>query len=209
MPHLQKKTALITGCSTGGIGWAMAKAESLTELSDVEILEVDVTDPEIISQCKETVAQRTSGKLNVLINNAGAEFVCPLLDTGIAEAKKLDDINVWGPLAMAQVSIASGLPICGRVSAYASAKAAEARMSEVIRLEPKPLGVRVLTAVLGSYYEVQEHAYKQRMAHQGESMKVEPFAKELVKDILSGNRGPWYVDKLSNADPGVELVKRL
>jgi 1-acylglycerone phosphate reductase len=132
--------------------------------------------------------------------------------------------------------------------AYASAKAAVARMSEIMRLELEPLGVRVVTALLGSvdtpifgkpggqmklpktsyYYEIQENAYRQRMAHQGESMKVEPFAKELVNDILSGNRGPiwhgsfaalvrfatwacpqWYIDKSSNSDRGIELVKRL
>ncbi len=121
-------------------------------------------------------------------------------------------------------------------------------MSEVMRLELEPLGVRVVTALLGSvdtpifgkpggkmnlpktsyYYGIQEHAYKQRMAHQGESMKVEPFAKELVKQILSRTKGPiwhgtfaalvrfvtwacpqWYVDKAANSDRGVELVKRL
>jgi 1-acylglycerone phosphate reductase len=38
----------------------------------------------------------------VLVNNAGAEFVCPLLDVDIAESKKLYDVNVWGPLAMVQ-----------------------------------------------------------------------------------------------------------
>ena len=120
MATVQKKTVLITGCSTGGIGWAMAKvfhdrgyyvfatlrdpakAEDLKELSDVEILALDVTVPETITRCKETVAKRTGGNLDVLVNNAGSEFVCPLLDTDIAEGKKLYDTNVWGPLAMLQ-----------------------------------------------------------------------------------------------------------
>lgn len=120
MATVQKKTVLITGCSTGGIGWAMAKtfhergfyvfatardpskAADLSELNDVEILELDVTIPQTISRCKDTVAKRTGGKLDVLVNNAGVEFLSPLLDVDVAEAKTLYDINVWGPLAMVQ-----------------------------------------------------------------------------------------------------------
>ena len=49
-----------------------------------------------------TVAKRTGGTLDVLINNAGVEFVSPLLDVDIAEAKRLYDVNVRGPLAMVQ-----------------------------------------------------------------------------------------------------------
>lgn len=120
MTTAQKKTVLITGCSTGGIGWAMAKnfhergfyvfatardpskAVDLSGLSNVEILELDVTVPQTISRCKDMVAKRTGGKLDVLVNNAGEEFLCPLLDLDIAEAKRLYDVNVWGPLAMVQ-----------------------------------------------------------------------------------------------------------
>ena len=121
MATIQKKTVLITGCSTGGIGWAMAKsfhqrgfyvfatgrnpsktAADLAQLSDIEMLELDVTVPETITQCKEIVSQRTSGRLDVLVNNAGVEFNAPLLDTDIAEAKRLFDVNVWGPLIVTQ-----------------------------------------------------------------------------------------------------------
>ena len=120
MATVLKKTVLITGCSTGGIGWAMAKkfheqgfyvfatardpskAADLSELSNVEILELDVTEPQTISHCKDVVAKRTGGKLDILVNNAGVEFLSPLLDVDVAEAKRLYDVNVWGPLAMVQ-----------------------------------------------------------------------------------------------------------
>jgi 1-acylglycerone phosphate reductase len=74
----------------------------LLDLDDVEVLELDVTVPENISRCKEIITMRTGGRLDVLVNNAGIEFNSPLLDTDIAEAKRLYDINVWGPLAMVQ-----------------------------------------------------------------------------------------------------------
>src|SRR3569833_549489 len=277
MPTVLKKTVLITGCSTGGIGWAMAKvfrerdfyvfatlrditkAGDLAELSDVEILELDVTIPETISRCRDIVENRTDGKLDLLINNAGSEFNCPLLDTDIAETKKQNDTTDREPLAMGQAfaplliaakgvvtnhsSVASVLPIVWagtlrlcfpllvsprsstllflssdsteltrQLGTYASAKAAEARMSEVMRLELAPLGVRVVTLVLGSvatplfgtpggrmklpetsYYRgVEEQAYMQRMAHSNEAMELEPFAQALVEDILDGRRGPIW-----------------
>lgn len=120
METVQKKTVLITGCSAGGIGWALAKsfqkrgfhvfatardtskAKDLAELSDVEILQLDVADLASIAKCKDIVTKRTGGRLDVLVNNAGVEFVSPLLDVDIAESKKLFDVNVWGPLAMVQ-----------------------------------------------------------------------------------------------------------
>lgn len=74
----------------------------LAELSNIEILQLDVTLPNTIAQCKEIVSKRTGGRLDVLVNNAGVEFNSPLLDTDLAEAKRLYDVNVWGPLAMVQ-----------------------------------------------------------------------------------------------------------
>lgn len=120
MALIQKKTVLITGCSTSGVGWAMAKifqergfhvfaavrdpgkAAGLSDLSDIDILELDVTVNRTISKCKDAIAQRTDGKLDILVNNAGVEFQSPLLDVDIDEAKRLYDVNVWGPLSIVQ-----------------------------------------------------------------------------------------------------------
>lgn len=134
-----------------------------------------------------------------------------------------------------------------RPGIFASSKAAEARISETLRLELEPLGVRVVTVMCGSadtpmfgkpggqmklpetsyYYNVQDTAYKERMDHQGQAMKVEVLAEKLVKDILGGARGliwqgalaptvrfaawalpTWLVDKLVNSARGLDQVKR-
>ncbi|KAK4548965.1 hypothetical protein LTR36_008738 [Oleoguttula mirabilis] len=246
MPALQNKTVLITGCSTGGIGWALAKrfhergfyvfatardpskVAELAGLSDVEILELDVTVPQTILQCKDTIAKRTGERLDVLVNNAGVEFVCPLLDVDIAEAKLLYDVNVWGPIAMVQAFAPLLIEAKGVVvnpssidavlnmawaGIFASSKAAVARLSETMRLELEPLGVRVITLMCGSidtpmfgkpggqmtlpetshYYSVQDAAYKERMDHQRQAMQVGVLADKLVKDIVGGATGViWH-----------------
>lgn len=85
---MQKKTVLITGCSTGSIGWALtkvflehdfhvfagvrshSKAKDLAELSNVDLIDLDVTVSETILKCKEQVAERTDGKLDVLVSSS-------------------------------------------------------------------------------------------------------------------------------------------
>ncbi|KAF7590224.1 hypothetical protein BBP40_003155 [Aspergillus hancockii] len=246
MATVLKKAVLITGCSTGGIGWAMAKTfhqrgfyvfatarnpskmADLAELDDIEILELDVTVPKTIAQCKEIVAKRTGGSLDVLVNNAGVEFNSPLLDTDVAEAKRLYDVNVWGPLAMVQAFAPLLIEAKGVVSnqssidgalnmvwagIFASSKSAVARMSETLRVELEPLGVRVVTSICGSadtpmfgkpggpmdlpetsyYHGVQDAAWKERMDHQRQAMNVDVLAGKLVNDILGGARGViWH-----------------
>lgn len=119
MDITEQKFALITGCSTGGIGWAMAKqlqqhgfyvfatARDTSKISDIdsknaELLELDVTVSNTIERCRDIVSRRTGGRLDVLVNNAGVEFNSPLLNTDIADAKRLYEVNVWGPLLMVQ-----------------------------------------------------------------------------------------------------------
>ncbi|KAK9236561.1 hypothetical protein V1525DRAFT_345839, partial [Lipomyces kononenkoae] len=65
----------------------------------VETLELEVTPTESIEQAAQAVAKRTGETLDVLVNNAGADFVMPLLDVTLDEAKKLYDVNVWSMLA--------------------------------------------------------------------------------------------------------------
>lgn len=45
-----------------------SKAQDLAELDNVELIELDVTIPETISQCKDLVTKRANGKLDVLVS---------------------------------------------------------------------------------------------------------------------------------------------
>lgn len=114
------KSVLVTGCSAGGIGAAIALLlarnghhvfatarntsklpEDLTTLSNVTVLSLDVTSmPSVIAAAK---AVSESGRgLDVLVNNAGLGYVTPILDMDIERAQKLYDTNLWGSVRMIQ-----------------------------------------------------------------------------------------------------------
>ncbi|KAF7865808.1 hypothetical protein EAF04_005973 [Stromatinia cepivora] len=115
-----KKFVLITGCSDGGIGSALAltfqkrgfhvfasardvsKMSALEGLPDVTHLMLDVTDPQQIQNSLEFVRSKCGGFLDILINNSGRNHFSPVLDIDLVEAKKIYDINVWGALMLIQ-----------------------------------------------------------------------------------------------------------
>ena len=114
-------TVFITGCSEGGIGDAIArqfaargyrvfasvrdqrKATHFSDDAAITVVSLDVTSPESVKQAASDMNERLpSGKLDVLVNNAGSGYSGPLLEADIATAKKIYDVNIWGLLAMTQ-----------------------------------------------------------------------------------------------------------
>ena len=114
------KTILITGCSAGGIGYALAaecqrrgltvfatarttsKMSALEKLPNMTLLPLDVTSPSSIAEAVQQVKSRTGGKLDYLLNNSGQNIIIPALDLDIEDAKRMFEVNFWGVLRMIQ-----------------------------------------------------------------------------------------------------------
>ncbi|KAI1481810.1 NAD(P)-binding protein [Daldinia eschscholtzii] len=118
---LSRRSVLITGCSAGGIGAALARVfqekgyhvfatarnpsklpPNLSDAANVTSLTLDVLSSESITAAVESVNRETGGKLDILINNSGAGMCLPALDTPIEDGKRLFDLNFWAPFAMLQ-----------------------------------------------------------------------------------------------------------
>ncbi|KAH8430655.1 SDR family oxidoreductase [Aspergillus melleus] len=114
-----QKSVLITGCSEGGIGDALAKTfhrkgfrvfasarntAKIQHLKDMglDIVELDVTSEESIKQAALAVKAATDGHLDILVNNSGTGYIMPLLDSDLSVAKKMFDVNVFAIVAVTQ-----------------------------------------------------------------------------------------------------------
>ncbi|KAI0485011.1 hypothetical protein GGR56DRAFT_616529 [Xylariaceae sp. FL0804] len=118
-----KQSVLITGCSDGGIGSALAiafqarglhvfatardpsKMSDLRGLSNITTLTLDVVKSTDVNAAAEAVSAQTGGTLNYLVSNAGRNHFMPILDEDPDTVRRLFEINLMGPIALTQAFI--------------------------------------------------------------------------------------------------------
>lgn len=172
--------ALITGCSSGigraladafkSAGyevWASArKAEDVAVLAacGFTAVQLDVNDGAALEQLGEQINQRHGG-LDVLINNAGYGAMGPLLDGGVAAMQRQFETNVFSIVGVTRalfpvlrrakgivvnIGSVSGVLVTPFAGAYCASKAAVHALSDALRMELAPFGVRVMEVQPGA-----------------------------------------------------------
>ena len=167
---------LITGCSSG-IGRALADAfksagfdvwASARREDDVAALaaagfnavNLDVNDSAALQHLAEQL-----GELDVLINNAGYGAMGPLLDGGTEAMQRQFETNVFSIVGVTRalfpalrrskgmvvnIGSVSGVLVTPFAGAYCASKAAVHALSDALRMELAPFGVRVMEVQPGA-----------------------------------------------------------
>ncbi|MBV9486750.1 MAG: SDR family NAD(P)-dependent oxidoreductase [Frankiaceae bacterium] len=175
------KTALVTGASSG-IGEATAlrlkelgftvygaarRVERMTALADagVKVLKMDVTDDASMVAGSEQIVAET-GRIDVLVNNAGYGSYGALEDVPMDEAKYQFEVNIFGLARLTQLVLphmrAQGDGYIVNVSSvggkiweplgawYHATKYAVEGLSNSLRVEVKPFGIKVVVIEPGA-----------------------------------------------------------
>ncbi|QFG26417.1 SDR family NAD(P)-dependent oxidoreductase [Actinomadura sp. WMMB 499] len=170
---MSTRTVLITGAAGGiggaaarrlhDLGWevyaGVRRASDTSALpAGVHPLVIDLIDEETLDAAAKEIAARTGGRLDALVNNAGVIVEGPVETVPLEEWRRQFDVNVIGQVAMTQAVLPMLRTTGGRVvnigavssrmcaptfGPIAASKAALASVTEALRMEMRPLGVRV------------------------------------------------------------------
>ncbi len=202
------------------------RPESLQTLIKENLItdRLDVTSIGDIHRLADTITKR-HGALDMLINNAGYGLIAPLMEVSPQDILQQFQTNTFAPLEVVRqfvpamkkkgrgtivnIGSVSGVLTTPFSGAYCASKAALHALSDALRMELAPFGIRVITVQPGgvqsafgqkagelvhrmlkgdSWYQPIRTFIEQRAdASQGNAMPAEIFARKLVDKILKEN----------------------
>ncbi len=205
--------------------WATARnLDSINDLQKLGIVtaRLDVNSQQQIDEIANKILSE-DGRLDVLVNNAGYGSMGPLVETSIEELQQQFSTNVFSAMALVQafspamIDESSGAIInIGSVSGvcttpfsgtYCASKAAMNSLSDCLRMELKPFGIRVFTVQPGAiqsdfarnanaalervwsehsfYKSIESFVRKRANASQERPTTAESFCRKLVNKVES------------------------
>ncbi|WP_315185972.1 oxidoreductase [Corynebacterium durum] len=180
------KTALVTGASSGigeetartlhKLGYtvyaAARRTDRLEQLTNVGIhaLTMDVTDDESMTSGIEKIIAET-GRIDVLVNNAGYGSFGAIEDVSIDEARRQFEVNVFG---------------LGRLTQLVLPHMRAQRSGTIINISS--IGGR-FTTLLGGWYHASKHAVE--ALSDALRMETAPFGIDVVVIEPGGIRTEW------------------
>ncbi|MCK9801228.1 SDR family oxidoreductase [Pseudomonas sp. MAFF 302030] len=188
--------ALITGCSSGigraladafnSAGFTVLatarKAEDVAALqaAGFTAVQLDVNDGPALSALGEQINLQHGG-LDVLINNAGYGAMGPLLDGGVDAMQRQFETNVFSVVGVTRalfpvlrrsrglvvnIGSVSGVLVTPFAGAYCASKAAVHALSDALRMELAPFGIRVMEVQPGAIAS----SFAKNAGHQAEQL---------------------------------------
>ncbi|GGU71710.1 short-chain dehydrogenase/reductase [Pseudomonas laurentiana] len=252
-------TVLITGCSSGiGLAlaeafqsagfevWASArKPEDVARLQAIGLTarQLDVTDEASLATLATALEQRGSG-LDLLINNAGYGAMGPLLDGGVEAMRRQFETNVFALVGVTRalfpalrrarglvvnIGSVSGVLVTPFAGVYCASKAAVHALSDALRLELAPFGIRVMEVQPGAiassfasnagreaeqlldeqspWWPLREGIRARARASQDKPTPAHEFAQGLLKAVQQAKPAPLV--RLGNGSRALPLLQAL
>jgi NAD(P)-dependent dehydrogenase (short-subunit alcohol dehydrogenase family) len=222
----QGDKVLITGRRGGPVEQTVAEHQNIAGL---------IADTASAEDARRTIAEAVGrwGRLDALVNNAGAGAILPLSDAQADRIADIFSVNVVGPSLLARaalphlkatqgtiINISSTFghrPAAG-LSHYAASKAALEHLTRCWALELAPLGIRVnavaagptesgaLTGMMGLSAEMAEAVKEEERARipLGRRGVPDDIAQWIVQ--LAGPASQWVTGQVLAVDGGLGLT---
>lgn len=198
-----RKTILITGCSTGGIGYYLAKhfaarnykvfatARHISNMGDlstapnITLLTLDINDDNSVQETHSVISSKTGSKLDIIYHNAGLKVPKFAIETSRADAELQIKTNFLSIVEMNRVF----------ADLIIAAKGMIVNTGSTAEYGPLPLG---------AVY----NASKAAMRMYANTLRVEmrPFGVRVVDIVTGGVRTDMWRKSKVEIDQGLHLI---